>query len=370
MTNSIERREKMSVEEFRREYSEPSRPVVLANLFDGQPLARLRTAELFAEKFGEMPIMTYEHYDDMNRRALVSLIMGGQQQAQETKPLEKMTTVREYMEEIGKNPKYLYLCSESPQKLWPAEFRSSFKFPEYCRDENGKLADLDPELWLGPGGYITHMHYDADGRDNLLHQVFGRKRFILAPPSSAKRIGSILNKGIFSPESLNESDRNDWISFIGGCEVVLEPGETLFIPALWWHYAEYLSTSFSIVIRHNRSDEIRAFYDHVQPNYKTQHIMHKFRYPERISNEWRQGLSRFEAVFNAPDVNPDDKRRKVHQLVDTVYNEMCSTEVGAPLLAPMISWGIANMEMMFTQVNNFQHLRYKGDGAVIEAASA
>jgi hypothetical protein len=356
----VDRRERISLEEFRAEYSGPGRPVVFTNLFAGQRLDGIRTAEAFRTAFGNMPIWTFESYDDNQRRLMLSLLFSRGEQT-DVKPFEQLTTVAEYMDVIARDPTYNYLCSESPQELWPEDFANAFEFPPYCEQAQGPLSDRAIELWLGRGGYITHMHYDADGRDNLLHQVFGRKRFILAPPSSASRIGCVLNKGIMSPEGLSDRDRQDWVSYIQGVEVDLNPGETLFIPALWWHYAEYVTTSFSIVMRHNRNDFVRAFYDNVQPNYKSQLIIDKFRNADQIEPAWQEVFARFSSLFEKTYTDAGSRHQAVQALVDEVYASMSNSEAHPPMLTPIMSWGVQLMEGMLGQADNFKALRFKGD---------
>ncbi|WP_316214624.1 cupin-like domain-containing protein [Bradyrhizobium sp. SZCCHNR2035] len=365
--SKIERRAQISRADYFAHYVNPQKPLVFTDLFSGQPLDRLRTPELFRERFGDMPIMVYEHYHDTITRAAFALLGGGDK-LKEVRPHEMLTTISKYMDEIARNPKYQFLCSESPKHLWPDEFRAALKFPSYCHDRSGELAGLITELWLGPPGYITHMHYDADARDILNHQVFGRRRFILAPPTSSTRIGSILNYGIFSPTRLSESERRKWVESIDGYEVELAPGETLLIPGLWWHHTDYLDTSFSIAIRHNSNAYKEAFYANVQPNYKTQRIVNEYRDEQAISSQWRAVFERFEGVFS---VQPDAaKQAKMRSLVNEVYEEMFGNDATTPFLSPVVNWAAETLEAQLAQANNLQSLRFKGGDAKVETREA
>ena len=105
-------------------------------------------------------------------------------------------------------------------------------------------------LYLSNAGTVTNLHYDAD--DGLLHQLTGRKSVALWAPKDAHHLrtcgdacGSICRR------------RSQWdgeLPPMGGAaggwpgagvppyHVILEPGQTLFIPQGWLHYVTSLST--------------------------------------------------------------------------------------------------------------------------------
>lgn len=122
--------------------------------------------------------------------------------------------------------------------------------PEYCcitADHSG-CNDIDIKAWLGPEGTISPMHFD--NKQNLLCQVFGTKRIILAAPSDTDNLyphdGEMLhNTSQIDAEHLN-FEQFPLTSRVKFYELTLYKGEILYIPSKWWHYVRSLSKSFSV----------------------------------------------------------------------------------------------------------------------------
>ena len=110
-------------------------------------------------------------------------------------------------------------------------------------------ADVHPRLWLG-NAFLTPAHIDE--LDNLACVVAGRRRFTLFPPEQVRNlyIGPIDFTPAGAPVSLVSLKSPDFERFprfreaLAAAQVAeLEPGDALFIPAVWWHHVE----SFDIV---------------------------------------------------------------------------------------------------------------------------
>lgn len=103
--------------------------------------------------------------------------------------------------------------------------------------------------WLGPAGTLTGYH--IDWIDNILAQISGRKRVWLVPPSSSKAMYPSSKYDYRS--TLSEVEPNSWDSnrhplfaTVRPIEIVLKPGQMLFIPRGWWHRVLSLTPSISI----------------------------------------------------------------------------------------------------------------------------
>lgn len=93
-------------------------------------------------------------------------------------------------------------------------------------------------LWLGPAGTVTPLHYDTS--NILFGQVYGRKRYrMIAPFETSLFDGARAMYAGRDPEQ-------DSMDPVLVKDVVLEPGEALFIPVGWWHHVRALDVSISL----------------------------------------------------------------------------------------------------------------------------
>jgi lysine-specific demethylase 8 len=71
-------------------------------------------------------------------------------------------------------------------------------------------------------------------------------------------------------QNLSVDEKRRFLAFTGAHATTLAAGETLFIPALWWHYAEYASTSLAFNLRIARNAYNRFLGDEVAPDWRLQ----------------------------------------------------------------------------------------------------
>jgi hypothetical protein len=98
-----------------------------------------------------------------------------------------------------------------------------------------------PGVYLGAVGTCSPLHYDLN--HGLLAQVRGRKRVWLFPPSEREQLylrGPFPGANQLHRQSAVDIHAPDHGAFprfarASGYEVTLEPGQMLFIPALWFH---------------------------------------------------------------------------------------------------------------------------------------
>jgi hypothetical protein len=114
-------------------------------------------------------------------------------------------------------------------------------------------------MWIGPAGTFTPLHHDLT--NNLIAQIVGRKRIKLAP---AAEIGKLYNdQHVFSEiPDLDDPDldltRYPRLATLRLYDVLLEPGEILFVPLGWWHQVR--SLDFSVTITYTNFRYKNDFY--------------------------------------------------------------------------------------------------------------
>ena len=114
------------------------------------------------------------------------------------------------------------------------------------------------KLWVQSRDSVTHAHYDWD--HNMFTQLVGTKRVWLWPPSQ----GTLAAMRPFPPP--HSEDRQSQldvphVEVPPSHEVVLAPGDLLYLPPLWWHQLEVrdaISVSLSVWTRPGPSGGLDA----------------------------------------------------------------------------------------------------------------
>jgi hypothetical protein len=104
-----------------------------------------------------------------------------------------------------------------------------------------------PRFWLGPARTVTPLHCDYD--DNIFAQIRGSKRIFLAPPHHGdylypREANPVLFGSPFDPEA-PDFDAFPLARKAAIVEVVVQPGDMLYVPAGWYHQVRALSFSLS-----------------------------------------------------------------------------------------------------------------------------
>ena len=103
-------------------------------------------------------------------------------------------------------------------------------------------------MWVSSPGVRTHTHFDSD--HNAFVQLIGTKRFLLWPPNQTDhlcpfpRLHPLWHKSRADFEQPHASCATYANSTAIG--VTVGPGDTLYVPPMWWHTVETLSPSLSL----------------------------------------------------------------------------------------------------------------------------
>ena len=128
------------------------------------------------------------------------------------------------------------------------------QIPALCDDLDmnpGGVKPTNVNIWMGTGGTRTPLHFDT--YDNLLVQLVGAKYVRLYKKESSSQLYVSKDKRYGGQGNMSELDceREDFEKHplsedCSYTEVVLFPGDCLFIPSREWHYVRSLSTSVSV----------------------------------------------------------------------------------------------------------------------------
>ena len=149
---------------------------------------------------------------------------------------------RKYLQEIQNGPTskrlFLFNAFKHNKKLL-----DDFEFPKIC---SGFLKSF-PFMFFGGDGAITRIHQDMDMSCVFLTQFEGKKRVLLIDPKYSK----LLYRLPFNVHTAADVDEPDYekypgLQYVEGSEVMLEFGDTVFMPSGWWHHIEYVGPGFSM----------------------------------------------------------------------------------------------------------------------------
>jgi len=205
-----------------RELAAKGQPFLMTGVVGRWPICTL-TRESLRERFGHVPV-----------RARVGDYIGTA--FAPDRAMQDMS-MAEYLELAAQDhelPPYvgnLELRELNGMCHWPAYF-----------DKMGP-----PRFWLGPERCVTPLHCDFD--DNIFAQLLGTKRIFLAPPHHdeflyPKEANAMLFGSPFDPEA-PDFDKFPLARQANVIELIVEPGDMLYVPAGWYHQVRALTFSLS-----------------------------------------------------------------------------------------------------------------------------
>lgn len=120
------------------------------------------------------------------------------------------------------------------------ELLTDFDTPELCDLFLGEALSMPiVHFWFGMAGTLSPLHFDK--YDNFFCQIVGAKRVILVSPDFSHHLSVGSNTCPLVGEQLTLL-----LASIAHQVVIVQPGQTLFIPKGWWHQVESLAFSISL----------------------------------------------------------------------------------------------------------------------------
>ncbi len=230
---TVEKRSGVSRDEFLERYVWGSRPVVLTDLAHDWPAMKRWSPSDLKARFGHLDVEV-----QMDRGADALYEQNKMQHRRQVRLSDFVDKV------VGGGPTNEYYLTANNEMLRRPEFAPLMKdigsMPPYCQ-----AADLarSASFWFGPAGTLTPLHHDTL---MLLHtQVVGRKRWRFISPLQTSMVYNAFE--VYSPIDIDKPDLSRYPLFAQATifDVVVEPGETMFLPLGWWHQVTSLDLSLS-----------------------------------------------------------------------------------------------------------------------------
>lgn len=217
-------------------YLKPLRPVVLTDLTKDWPALQNWSVESFKQKYGTLEVSVYSG-NPINAGK-------GYMEPNNYMPFGEFLDLL-----VSPEPCDLRLFLFNIFRHAP-ELRQDFSLPNIT---DGFYNDF-PFMYFGGKGSRVALHYDIDLSHVFLNQIYGRKRVVLFSHDQSRLIYQ-LPYTVASYIDINNPDyeRYPALRLAKGTEVILNPGETLFIPSGYWYYIEYIEGGYSISLRANES---------------------------------------------------------------------------------------------------------------------
>lgn len=225
--------------DFKEQYYLPKRPLVIRNLSQSWPAYEKWNWDYFKTLVGDKKVGLYNNiksdaYTPINTA-------------------DDYKTFGDYIDMIRTGPAawriFLFNIFEHAPQLtkdftWPDELMNGF-------------VKRYPMLFVGGATSITHMHFDIDMSHILHTQFVGRKKVLLFPFEEQHKLYrkpfEVLSLADFShyhhQNGSPDYDQFPALKLAQGFDVTLEHGDTLYMPAGYWHHMEYLDSGFAMSLR-------------------------------------------------------------------------------------------------------------------------
>jgi hypothetical protein len=228
--------ETISPADFKKNYYNKMKPLVIKGLAKQWPAYKKWNWDYFIDMVGEKEVGVYNNIKSDSYTPINTA--------------DAYMKFGDYLQKVKQGPLDLRIFlfnifQHAPQVVadftWPDELMGGF-VKKY------------PMLFVGGQGSVTHMHFDID-MSHILHTQFsGKKRVLLFPHEEQHKLYRKPWEELSMANYAGYSESFDYSSFPAvkkarGYEIILEHGDTLFMPAGFWHHMEYIESGFAMSLR-------------------------------------------------------------------------------------------------------------------------
>ena len=228
--------ESISPENFKKNYYDVKKPLVIRGLAKQWPAYNKWNWDYFIDKVGEKEVGVYNNVKSDSYTPINTA--------------DGYMKFGEYLRKVKAGPLDLRIFLFNIFQHAP-DITSDFTWPDELM--NGFVKKY-PMLFVGGQGSITHMHFDID-MSHILHTQFaGKKRVLLFPHEEQYKLYRKPWEVLSLANYAHYNEQFDYETYPAtrlaqGYEVILEHGDTLFMPAGYWHHMEYIEAGFAMSLR-------------------------------------------------------------------------------------------------------------------------
>lgn len=235
LAEEIDRRSGLSREGFEREYMRPPRPVIVTDAISHWRALGRWTPQFFKTEYGHLSVKVDD--ETMVLGDLIDRIEASTPDA--PAPYLHNQLLADWPPELFAEVLPMPQCSQ------PNWLESRF-FPS--RDSLSFV-----EVYIGGrGARFPRIHYDGWHTHAFLMQLYGDKEYVAFAPDQGPFMyplgGREINKSQVTNAVDPDLEKFPLFDRVQGMRFQLHPGETLFVPAGWWHTAYILSPSVTVSI--------------------------------------------------------------------------------------------------------------------------
>ena len=236
----VDRRTDLSAEQFRREYLNLNRPVVIEDALSGWPALEKWSPSFFASRYPDRKVV-FRDQSSLPMRQFIDQVMSSTSAA--PAPYWTNAPLAEHFPELMAdiNPGLKYFGPNwASRKFLHAGMSASLN--------RGAMM----EIYIGgQGGAFPILHWDGLSTHAYLMQIYGVKKYWLWPPGETPFLYPGEDPVNLSPIPNVEAPDLEKFPLFGqarGGTLELHPGQMLFVPTRWWHTARMLTPSITLSI--------------------------------------------------------------------------------------------------------------------------
>ncbi|GBE93209.1 cupin-like domain-containing protein [Nostoc cycadae] len=226
----VERRSNLSYNEFIQEYAAVGKPVIITDAMRDWPALNKWNFDFFKSKYGSVSYGVKEDKDEIKKTITVA---------------EYIDYLTEHNTNVNQERLYLanWVVSDFPELL--EDYKEPVYFPNWLTRLPKKVLQRhgydNPEIFIGHKGKSIGLHEDPTSCAAWLAMISGRKQIVFFTPDQK----GFLYEGkvdVFNPDF----NKFPLYSKAKPVEVILEPGEIIYIPPRWWHHVRNLEYTIAM----------------------------------------------------------------------------------------------------------------------------